>query len=507
MLLPTVRVRAFGGSDYPVGSAAKLFGFDGPFDYETLTTLPPAERYPLAVAIPKSLVVLALRIPLRSDARWPDLATLDRLYARLGRPAITARCAAPGVRPGSPAPGVPPPSAGSADLSDEAFLRLRRDGPHAHWVRRADDGWIVDYREILAGIPVRPGQRLEPCALRWGPGGPAIWIAGVWIAPADPVWREARRLFHLAELHVHEVVSHLSWTHLHAETVALTTVEHLPPGHPIRELLAPFFACTLQANRNSGGVLLGRGGVFDRVFSCGWLGAAELLRRAEQSWTYARMVPWRDAAQRQIATLQDYPWFEDSCLLWDAVEAHVRRRIPEADDAARAWAAALFARYGDRGWPAVADHATLVEIVTACAFLTVRHTLVNAQQYSMFGYPPLWQATMPAAAETPVLPFSLREKVAPYSASDEGSPGVSDDLPPLAPASALAQLPTIGETLDTLRATFAFSIQFNSLQATDDAAFAADLEAIAAVIALRDQGREHPYGVGHPGKVSGSICA
>lgn len=477
-----LRGRAFGGSTYRVWMASQEFGFDGPFDYPTVAEQPPEEAYPLLLKVSKTLVLLALRVPLpEAGARWPDLAALDRAVAGLGVPAIVHRLGSPTDARTAPWPELP----------DPAFLRLRRDGPHAHWVRRdPDGGWIVDYREILAGVPVAAGRHLEPAALHWGEDGPAIHLRGAWVRPG-PGWADAKRLFHLAEIHVHEAVSHLLWTHLYAEQVIIAVVTHLPAGHPIREVLAPHFAYTLQANQNSGGVLLGHGGVFDRLFSSGWPGAAALMARGDKAWRYARMVPRRDALDRGVLDvdgrilLPDYPGLEDALLVWDVVQAHVDRHVArtpsgateEPDAAALAWAAALHAVWGDRGWPACTDRETLVELVSACAFLTVRHTLVNAQQYPMYGYPPLWQATMPT-----------------------GPAGGPPERP-------LDQLPTVVQTLDTLRATFAFSIQYNRITAAADPAFAAGLAAASATIAARNRARPVPYGIADPPNISASLNA
>ncbi len=472
--------RAFGGKSYRVWMASEEFGFDGPFDFETVAEQPPEEAYPWQLAVSKGLVVMALRIPLDRDERWTSIAALDEVYTVLGQPETRRRT--------------------GDDWTDAAFLRLRRDGPHAHWVRRAEDGrYIVDYRELLTDLPVYPGRRLEPCALRWTGQDerPEIAIAGRWRTPADADWPEARRLFHLAEVHVHEAVSHLLWTHLFSEGVIIAVVQHLSPGHPIREVLAPHFAFTLQANQNSGKVLLGKGGVFDRLFSCGWAGAAELFVRGDRAWRYSRMVPRLDIAERDVADLPDYPWREDALLVWDVVEAHARRALAplagldaskSAVDEAKAWATAMHAARGDRGWPACEDQDTLVEIVAACVFLTVRHTLVNAQQYPMYGYPPLWQASMPAPAASS----------APATTSSTASS--PDHL-------RLAQLPTIGQTLDTMRATFAFSIQYNTLLSTQDAQFRTDLEVAGRAIAARDAARPHPYRVAHPAVLSASLNA
>lgn len=442
---------------YRLAPASQVFGFDGPFDYETLAAVPEGERYQGAIAVAKALVVAAMRVPLPSGASWTDLAAIDSVYRWLGVPWIRAHTV-------------------HGELDDATFLRLRLDGPHAHWVRRDGDGWIVDYRDLLAGLPVRDGFALPPCALGWTAAGAWIEVDGERIAQGSPRWAFAKRRFHTAELHVHELVSHLLWTHLHAEAVAVSITEHLGPTHPIRRLLAPHYAFSLQANHNSGRVLMGGSGLFARVFSSGWPGAAELLRRGEAAWTYARMVPSRDVEARGVGQLPSYPWRDDAEAVWSAVEAHVRRHVDAScwDAPARAWTEARHARDGDRGWPACHDLDTLVEIVTACLFLVVRHAFVNAEQYAMFAYPPAWS---PSARIT-----------------------TSGEL--------VDELPTVGETLDIARATFAFSIQFNRLALPDaDPRFVADLDAIGQAQAARAAQAVRPFWRGQPHTLSGSINA
>jgi hypothetical protein len=408
------------------------------------------------MALPKALLAYGLAVDL-SDA--PRHATL-----RLGTPA--------GRRLGWDRP--------------EAFAALRVQGPNAGWIRRDGGRYVVDLR-ILDRIPVRPGRAVHGVLAAFDddlrPLG--IEVAGRWVAAGDPEWDAARRAFACADLHVHEAVSHFLWTHVVGEELLLATLRQLDARHPIRRLLEPHFVGTLQANENSGTRLLGPDGFFGRCFSAGWTGIAELLRRGRAAWSWDRLVLPRDLRERGVLDLPRYPLRDDGMLLWDALERYAGAVIDAwyADDAAvaadpelRAWADEL--RGWLRGFPAIDGRAALREAVTATLFVVVAHTLVNALQYDAFGDPEVW------------------------------------------PASVLADgtLPGGVEAIDAARATFGFSIQYNTLgdglrawhgERTRPAVdrLLADLRAAHEVIEAREAARPWPYRIARPDRVSNSINA
>jgi hypothetical protein len=466
-----LRGTSLGRGDYTQTAASQRFGFQGPFDYDTVLELPRAERYPWRIGVPKALVVAALSVPMPEarGRRLRSLSEVDGLYVLLGRPRLRS---------------LPYDS-------DEVFARLRLQGPNPLWIRREGPGYAVDYRALLAGLPPQPGRWLAPCVARFdavmAPTEIELEVEGrpERFSPGDGLhWTLAKRFFQAADLFVHEAVSHLAWTHLHAEAVILDAARTLSAGHPLRRLLGPSFGFTLQANSNSGRVLLGRGGVFDRVCSAGWEGTAIVMARAEKLWRFSRMIPALDAQERGMDELEDYPWRDDATLLWEVVHDRARQAVAALpwDPELVAFLAALHARFGDRGWPSAQDqdHHTLATVTAALQFLTVRHTLVNAQQYDMFGYPPAWPTTV-------AVPPPRRDQA-------------------LEPDVLTEALPDLGQILDTLRATYAFSIQFNRLGAGDPALQRA-LQAVDRELARRDRARPWPYQVARPARVSGSINA
>jgi hypothetical protein len=440
--------RAFGASSYPRVSAAERLGLAGPWDMQTVTEVPPEERYPWRIGVAKSLVLagLSVRVP---DAPFSTAA----VYRWLGRsPRIL---------------GLSP---------DAALGELHLAGPHHTVLEAAAPGepgpWRIDYRTLLADLPQAPGRHLAPCAL-WFDNAMrpvALDLPTGRFTPEDPAWPLARAFFQVADLLVHEAVSHLLYTHLHAEGIILATVDTLPAGHPIREGLAPTMAFVLQANANSGRVLLGEGGVFGRLTSAGWAGASELMARAERAWSFSHWVPPEDAARRGVVDHPDYPARDVALRLWRVVEAQAARVVAGVpiDTTVTAWNERLAARFPHAAWPALDGPAALQKLVAACLFTTVRHSLVNAEQFDVYGHPPSW----PTCLTVP-----------------PPRPGDTVDL--------AAALPTPGQQFDTIRATFAFSIQYNRL--------AVALPAVADELAGLPVNPR--YSLSDPDVISGSINA
>jgi hypothetical protein len=445
---PSLRGRAFGAASYPRASAAARFGFDCAWDFETVAEVPTEERYPWRIAVAKSLVLAALTVPV------PDRPfSAAAVYRWLGR---TPRL---------------------LDLDADAALgELHVAGPQHSVLSAAAPGepgpWVVDHRALLADLPVAPGRHLAPCAL-WFDAAMrpvALDLPTGRFLPGDPAWPLARAFFQVADLLVHEAVSHLLYTHLHAEAVLLATVDTLPAGHPIREGLAPAFAFVLQANGNSGRVLLGEKGVFGRLTSAGWAGASVLMARAESAWHFSQWVPPDDVERRGVADHPDFPARDAALALWGLVYAEAGRMLTgvPVDPAVLAWSDRLRSRFPGGSWPTMDGPESMQKLVAACLFATVRHSLVNAEQFDVYGHPPSW-------------PACLMQR--------PPRPGDGVDL--------AAALPSPLQQFDTIRATFAFSIQYNRL--------AEALPGLSAALAALPAQRRYPLSSG--ARISGSINA
>lgn len=214
----------------------------------------------------------------------------------------------------------------------------------------------------------------------------------------------------------------------------------------------------------------GSGGVFGRLTSAGWPGASVLLHRAEAAWTFAEWVPTEDVARRGVGAHPDYPARDAALRLWALVEGEAARVVSGVpiDAAVLAWNDRLAARFPHAVWPALDSPAALEKLVAACLFATVRHSLVNAEQFDVYGHPPSWPTCLTCPPPRPGDAVSLE-----------------------------AALPSPRQQFDTIRATFPLSIQHNRL--------AVVLPHLASALAALPIDRRYPLSAGE--RISGSINA
>lgn len=488
--------------------ASEVFALEPGFPHHTLKSLPASEEYVWPMNLTKALVKLGLEISLATPERWTEREAVRDLF--------------------SP---IPPPRAASLRLSDDIFVRLRLQGPNPAWIRRCDnieqlhgdglcrsvntaqwnDGplYVVNYHKLLADLPSKPGQYVSPCiAIFTLNNHGSLDPVGIqltrsdrttwWQEPsATPAWELAKLFFQSADMLVHEAVSHFLWTHIYGEKIALATLRHLPESHPIRRLISPHLHGTLRANYNSGRRLIGRGGLFDTCFAAGWEGTAVLLQRGVELWRYDQMLLPKQIAERQVDDISDYPYRDDGLELWQIVERYVSNythlffdteKSLLSDQALHHWSREL----RSHGFEEATTLSSLNRLLTAALFNVVQHTFVNALQFDMFACPLLFPSTM----HVPV----------PREASE------------VTEQTLLAAMPTVAQTLEATRATFAFSIQYNVLG--DDLVafhqgpgrvaaetFVRELAAFAEHAERRDDARQIPYLASHPRRISNSINA
>lgn len=454
-----IRERAALRGEYPLVSGADALGLATAWSHRTVSkeSRPGREDYPLTTTIPKYCLLLALTVELPDDgATWTSVEQLDQTFAKLGLPTVR--------------------EAWARD-PDAAFAELRVSGPNPMFLRRYDtsaalaadgletpvpDGCyavaydrlfegvrgasVAERRFFSAGIAVFElhDARLRPLGVQLRRAdGRAAWF------PADgsPAWRLAMMHFNSCDLLAHELLSHFSWTHVIAEKYLLATARNLTWRHPLRRLLAPHMANTLNNNNNATPILIRRGGLFDTVFGAGERGKLVGLSRGEDAWTFDKMVPARHIAARGLTDLPHYPYRDAALRLWAVVEGMVAEYVEHwydsdervlRDEEAQTWAAELRSFAGP-SVPLLQDRATLVLVLSAGIFNVLQHGFVNLLQYDALGYPPVYPVNV--RVDVPEDPAQVTEQTL------------------------IDALPTVHQSLCTIRATYGFSIQYGRMGA------------------------------------------
>lgn len=445
--------------EYPLVSGADALGLATSWAHKTVTKerRPGREDYPLTTTIPKFCLLMALTTDIPNDgATWGSIEELDAAFEHLGLPAMQA--------------------AWRAD-PDAAFAELRLSGPNPMFLRRYATGaclaaeglstevpdgcYAVAYDQLFKGLRGMSatdrrffspgiavfelvGDRLRPIGVQLRrDDDSAAWF------PADgsPAWRLAMMHFNSCDMLAHELLAHFLWTHAVAEKFLLATTRNLTWRHPLRRLLAPHLASTLNNNNNATPVLIQRGGLFDAVFGAGERGKLVGLSRGEAAWHFDMMVPARHIAARGLADLPYFPYRDAALPLWGTVAKMVKAYVEIwydsdervlRDDELREFATELRSFVGD-SLPVICDRPSLCLVLTAAIFNVLQHGFVNLLQFDALGYPPLY-------------PVNVRVPV-------------PDDPASVTEQTLIEALPTVYESLCVIRATYGFSIQYGRLGA------------------------------------------
>ncbi len=170
-------------------------------------------------------------------------------------------------------------------------------------------------RGSLQPVAIQVGQKHDPvtCPI-FLPGGDATaWkVAKFWVLNAVAVQ--------------HETVAHLGACHLTVETLVVATNRQLSVEHPILALLAPHFRFTLDINEGAKHSLIIPHGVVASVLSPSIAGSLGMVRDARLAWRFDQNLPHRLFALRGVdrERLPEFPFRDDTLLLWDAIREYVR---------------------------------------------------------------------------------------------------------------------------------------------------------------------------------------
>jgi len=268
--------------------------------------------------------------------------------------------------------------------------------------------------ESRPGYPEGRGS-LQPVAIQLGQKHDPVAFP-IFLPSGDALKWKLAKYFVLSALAVqHETVAHLGACHLVTETLIVATHRQLSTRHPILALLTPHFRFTLEINEGAKTSLIIPGGVVASVLSPSIEGSLGMVRDARLAWRFDQNLPHRLFELRGVdaARLPDFPFRDDTLLLWDAIRDFVGEYLERyyADDEdvrndfeLQAWVdeitspkAAAFQGLsglafvdGPNGRAARIDSLDyLIEMVSLMIYTAgPQHANVNYAQYPMMSYLP-----------------------------------------------------------------------------------------------------------------------
>jgi arachidonate 15-lipoxygenase len=178
------------------------------------------------------------------------------------------------------------------------------------------------------GFP--PQGALQPIAIQLGQRFDAeatpIFTPNDCAGAGDPnglKWRLAKYTMNVCCAIQHEAVAHLGDTHLIIEPMIVAMHRQLAAGHPLHKLLIPHFRFTININDDAIHSLIVPGGVVACNVGIAIESSLALVTRAHQAWRWDEQVPAREFARRGVDRLPEFPFRDDTLLLWRAIHDYV----------------------------------------------------------------------------------------------------------------------------------------------------------------------------------------
>jgi arachidonate 15-lipoxygenase len=164
----------------------------------------------------------------------------------------------------------------------------------------------------------------------------------VFVPDGEPTkWKLAKHFLLNALAVHHETIAHLGACHLTVETLIIATNRQLSVQHPVLTMLKPHFRFTLDINEGAKHSLIIPGGVVASVLSPSIEGSLSMVRDARLAWRFDQNLPHRLFDLRGLgpSRLPEFPFRDDTLLLWAAIRDYVRVQLEiyyDSDAAVRA---------------------------------------------------------------------------------------------------------------------------------------------------------------------------
>ncbi|MDM0026480.1 lipoxygenase family protein [Variovorax saccharolyticus] len=226
-------------------------------------------------------------------------------------------------------------------------------------------------------------------------------------------WKIAKYFVNVACAIQHESVAHLGDCHLIMEAVAIATHRQLAKEHPLFQLLAPHLRFTISINDGASHNLIVPGGVVAANVGARIDWTLQMVNEARKAWRWGENSPDTIFSLRGMDQLADYPFRDDTLLLWKAIQDFVADyvKIYYKDDAAVASDPELMAWVQELGSPqhgnlsgfptTLGTREQLAQVVAQMIYTAgPLHASVNYGQYPFAGFAPSVAAAIYKAAPT-----------------------------------------------------------------------------------------------------------
>ena len=285
---------------------------------------------------------------------------------------------------------------------------------------------------------------LQPIAIQLGQTkGSAIFTPNDSLKANDAnhlKWKIAKNFVNVACAIQHESVAHLGDCHLIIESIAVATHRQLAKEHPLYVLLEPHLRFTISINDGAAKNLIVPGGVVASNVGPNIHWTLTMVNDARKAWRWYDNSPDNIFRLRGVDTLADFPFRDDTRLLWKAIESFVDSYVEHyyatdeavtSDPELTAWVGELCSpQYGNlMGLEAPKTRAELAQIVAQTIYIAgPQHASVNYPQYPLGSYAPSVAASVYGKAPTAedevkdvkdCLPWFLPLDVALYTISFE----------------------------------------------------------------------------------------
>ncbi len=237
-------------------------------------------------------------------------------------------------------------------------------------------------------------------------------------------WKLAKYIVNAMQAIHHESIAHFGECHLAIEPVILATRRQLAHNHPLAILLQPHLRFTIHLNDTARNNLIAPGGVVAVNVGPDLASTLELVRQASLQRRFDDCNPERLFGLRALDGLPEFPFRDDTLLLWQAIKSFVSDylrlyyssdQMVQQDAELQGWVNELVSprhagfqgmrglkQTGDPQQPVQIDNLDyLIEVVSYILYLAgPKHAAVNYAQYPLMSFGPCVMGAVYQSAPT-----------------------------------------------------------------------------------------------------------